>query len=469
MEAHSETDRPSSDPVALQIPAAPARDIETSARSAVVGIIDTTPETLSAVEKVWPGGRRFGALPMLAGDASPTELEAVAAIPGTAQALLGQAYPAVEPLLTGIDSLLMVEVACRAGFAAPYTLGGIDEESPESPVLVERDGSFLVDSAPPAYPTRMGHQPVMNLSLGPTSVDAPSDPRDPVNIATFLASHLILPIFAAGNDFQREGRETMSAWAEMPWALAVGATDDPAGTLLARYSSAGIEGVPASGPDLTAYGRSELDCEVDGTSFAAPRVTGHAAFLAAVVWQLAHAAPARAPAGPTQTQGIPIVGWGVIDEFGADRMPVEERLEIPALPPLAVDGDALGRTLTILAERGVPSDVTSNPERLRRMLLAACRPISQYGPHLVGAGFISEETVYDWLADFSGAHFAWLFSDKPPGSEAMRDLANVRLFDRGSLELLRKFVMRSAPVWRFDWKSRGFAMRATASEIAPAH
>ena len=102
---------------------APARNLEASPSTTVVGILDTTPQTLAAVEKAWPGGRRFGALPMLAGDASPGELEAVAAISGTAQTVIGEAYAALQPILTGIDALLMAEVACRSGIAAPYTLG----------------------------------------------------------------------------------------------------------------------------------------------------------------------------------------------------------------------------------------------------------------------------------------------------------------------------------------------------------
>jgi hypothetical protein len=361
----------------------------------------------------------------------------------------------------------MAELACRSNIAAPYTLGGIDEHSPESPVVVEREGAFLIGSAPPPFPTRMAHLVSLNLSLGPTSIEVPADPRDPVNVATFLASRFVLPVFAAGNEGQLPDRETMSAWAEMPWVLAVGATDDPAGTLLAPYSSAGIQGVPESGPDLTAYGRSALDVEKMGTSFAAPRVTGHAALMAAVVWQLAHAAQ-RATLG-AEAQGIPVVGWGIVDDFGTDAVPMEERLQVPALPPVAVDAEPMTRTLAMLRQRGVASEITVTPERLRRMLLAACRPISQYGPNLVGAGFISEETVYDWLEDFSGAHFAWLFSERPPGSEALRDLADLHLLDRKGLELLRAFVMRCAPVWRYDWRAGAFSMRATATEVAPPH
>jgi hypothetical protein len=33
--------------------------------------------------------------------------------------------------------------------------------------------------------------------------------------------------------------------------------------------------------------------------------------------------------------------------------------------------------------------------------------------------------------------------------------------------LLGTFVMRCAPVWRYDWRAGAFSTRATATEVAP--
>src|SRR5207247_823644 len=105
----------------------------------------------------------------------------------------------------------------------------------EEPALTIVNGSEAWAASPAIMP-------VVNLSLGPTSTAYPAHPADPINFASWVMSSRQLCIFAAGNHGAARETETMSAWAEMPWVLAVGATADAVGATLATYSSRGVPG-----------------------------------------------------------------------------------------------------------------------------------------------------------------------------------------------------------------------------------
>jgi hypothetical protein len=253
----------------------------------------------------------------------------------------------------------------------------------------------------------------------------------------------------------------MSAWAEMPWVLAVGASGDPAGTTLAQYSARGIPQIPDSGPDVIADGVSLLPPHPTGTSFAAPKVTFGAVICAAVIEQLRfHVEQIRG----AEPHGIPLVGHAYIDaEFNDDPLPMPPRTPVPALPPQAVDAEALASAVGLLDDAGLSVELTVTPERLRWMLLASAQPMPRFGPHEVGAGFFSRERLLDSLGRFTGAQLAWLAAPQPPGSEALRSLAQRSILVASELEALADVVFSTAPVWRFDWSTGAFAMRAEAS------
>ena len=123
------------------------------------------------------------------------------------------------------------------------------------PELAERDGQWEVHTEHELdWPAPAAIVPVVNLSLGPPSAAHPMLLNDIVNLATLgLSARDCLVVAAAGNCGEL-GEQTVSAWAAPDWVLAVGATEDAAGTRLAPYSGRGAAEDPASGPDVVAHG-----------------------------------------------------------------------------------------------------------------------------------------------------------------------------------------------------------------------
>jgi hypothetical protein len=348
------------------------------------------------------------------------------------------------------------------GAVHPALAGSLGPNTVYEPKLLPQEGGWLYGSDESvSYPVRSALCPIVNASLQTRTVDWPTTPSDPVNIATGLAGLSQLLVLAAGNlhQYAAPGQESMSAWAEMPWVLAVGATQDAAGTRLAEYSGRGIQQIADSGPDIVAFGESIFTPEEFGTSFAAPRVARGALLCTAVVEQLRFRL--QQLRGDAELRGVPLIGLGLLDVFGDAPLPMRLRMPVPALPPLAVDGEALAKVVSALDESSIALDFAPTPARLRWMLQASAQPMPSYGPHEVGVGFYSEERLLEWLAAFNGAQLAWVFGtgNAPAGSEALRALSDVRPLIADEIEKLARVVGDTMPVWRFDWKTGAFSMR----------
>jgi hypothetical protein len=271
---------------------------------------------------------------------------------------------------------------------------------------------------------------VINISLGPGDAEAKFDELDPINTATKVVASLAPCVVAAGNDSQRaDRRDTMSAWAEAPWVIAVGATADPLGRQLADYSSVGEPSRP-SGPHVVAYGVSDVDPHPIGTSFAAPRVSGALAVFASMLLTLRHENE-RLGKGKNRN-GIPVVCVGLVDEGLAEfRREAAPR----ALPSVGVDRKNLRAVRQRLKQYGSELDIWPTANALRGLLFHVATPLPQYHDFEVGAGFIGPQEVRRVVRQIDGEILAALFAEPRPADSELESLRGVTLFDPSLVDI----------------------------------
>ncbi|WP_372593844.1 S8 family serine peptidase [Actinotalea sp.] len=408
--------------------------------------------------------RRYRALPVLEVDAGPDRAAELAALPGVISVLPPlEVIDASRTFAVGIDLLLAIARTQHAGHG-PGTIGGTDG-SGGYPVLTRPSGGGLQLDVDPdlVWPTAPALLPVLNLSVGPSAVDFPVVMNDLVSVATLTASQELLVVVAAGN-CGASGQGSMSAWAQVPWVLAVGAVDDEEGTALADYSARGVAGEPASGPDLVALGRSALDPQVRGTSFAAPRVTQLARIVAAAFWSLRRETAVQQGAPP---HGVPAVGFGVIDSFGTEIWrPSRGAEDLVALPATGPDRAGVAACVAAVRAAGGRVEVRGTPGLLRRMLLESARPVPGRRQDEVGAGFVDRGQVLDRLVRYSALDLARDFGSEPVAPDSERDLAGRRVFDPADLDALADVVARTGPGWRYDYRRRRAALPLPSEMLA---
>jgi hypothetical protein len=309
------------------------------------------------------------------------------------------------------------------------------------PVL--RDGTLDLDREC-ELPTPPALIPVVNMSLGTTTVGHPSVAGDIVNLATLGASSEVLVVVAAGNcgDY---GADSMSAWAQPEWVLSVGATDDADGRQLASYSGRG-----SPGPDLVALGRSQLDENRRGTSFAAPRVTHLAKLVVTAFAELGREVRLAQGMDPT---GVPAVGYALIDGFGDELWwGREEATGWQALPLLGTHRDVVAE---IVGLTGPALTIRTTPQIVREVLVDAARPIPGAEPSEAGAGFVDSDIVIDHLTAMTGAELWDRFGTGP--SPDRGQLAALRPFAASELRDLDTVVGTTGPTVKFDHKTGRWA------------
>ena len=171
---------------------------------------------------------------------------------------------------------------------------------------------------------------VINLSLGEPEIE-PS--RDLVALALDGAAAAgVVPVVAAGNDFDDFGRGSLSSPGSADDAITVGAVTSEAAPEMAGFSAAGPTPISLRlKPDVVAPGVSVLSAEPDGwrlssgTSMAAPHVAGAAAILLQrhPEWtpaqvKAALTTTARPVSGGDAAVGPTRAGAGLVDVAAAD-------------------------------------------------------------------------------------------------------------------------------------------------------
>jgi hypothetical protein len=356
----------------------------------------------------------------------------------------------------GIDHLIKLAVGLREG--GPNLIGGREAGVPGYPALIGEPGSWqVVPDQSLDWAAGSLIVPTLNLSCGPPTPRFPLTGHDLGYLAIELAAAQdILVVVAAGN-CGRLGNDSIQAWARIESVVSVGATDDAEGTSLAEYSGRGIPEDPSSGPDVVAYGASQLDDRVRGTSFAAPRVSALANLIVAALLQLRRE---LLVAKGADEHGVPLVGRATVDDFGTEIWGIAGRqLDIPALPLAGVNRDAVIRAQQVADKAGVTLRLTGTRELLRRLLVSFARPMPGYEPHEAGAGFLDLGIVLDGLAALSAWDlFGWAADEPPSEHHSLRvELDALKLFDPLTLPALADVVAMSSVNLVYDRLTQRYA------------
>jgi hypothetical protein len=374
--------------------------------------------------------------------------------------------PRTRSIAIGLDWLATVGELQQAVHLNDSVFGGRTPGQPPGYPVLGHDGDRLIIDADPnvEWPTEPAIMPVINMSLGTKPVDYPFLRNDIVNLATYgvgVRGSQLLVVSAGNCGTFRTGRETLSAWAQAPWVLSVGATADPEGRVLAEYSGRGAPDKPDSGPDLVAWGKSDIAPHPEGTSFAAPRVTFSAMLCAAALLQLRHAVQV---ASGKVVEGIRLVGCGFVDSWGKSIWNGQPRVPVPALPAIGVRSDELAALLRFCEEHGLELNVRGTAAVLRSLLIAAARPMAGYEKHEVGAGFLSVPIMSRFLAELSGADMLRMFASEEVPSNVLSEASRWHVFDGRRLETLVRVVAATRPEWRYDWRRQRYAARPAVGE-----
>lgn len=361
----------------------------------------------------------------------------LAAMPG-----VERVQPAIEDdakVVDGLDRLVVNVRNLRSRVGLNGNLGLLPEAEPGDvpayPCIDFSGQRALVDMDHRLHlPTRYGALGAINLSLGPIEF-ATYREADPVNAATRIAAKDAVVVAAAGNHgTDPSGEETLSAWAQPPWVVSVGATNSADGGAILEQSSRGSEDDPLTWPDLVSHGVSRLDEGKHGTSFAAPRVTRQVAILASFVLALRSFALPRLGA---DEEGVPPAWAGFVDT-GIDSRPSAAERPLSALPRNMIDHEALADAVETLKAAGAPPDLCPRTDAIRGILLGSASPLPDVARHKQGKGFVSDATTERAMAGFTGADLARWFCGAPQlDDSAQRRLDGMRFVDeRGAAALV---------------------------------
>lgn len=412
-----------------------------------------TPSVVERVEELGTVVHRYSELSVLELEADPSHVQGLVGQPGIVTVLpaLGETA-STHALALGFDSLMALSGKDDQPVAGHPYGGRQPGDSGGYPVLARRGDAWVVDfDADKDWATPAALVPAVSFSVGPRSAAYPCVANDLVNVATLRASAEMLVVAAAGN-CGGLGNGTVSAWAQTPWVLTVGATSDEEGTTLAPFSSRGVPDDPDSGPDLVAFGRSVTVPPAEGTSFAAPRVAHLARMVTAAMSQLGREVRLAQGAEP---HGVPLVGLGTIDVFDNQLAPFPvEPSPAQALPIIGVDATSVRAAVAEAEQAGLHVEVEVNPHFLREFLLDCAAPMPGYAAHEVGRGFIDGGRVRNRLAALTFRDIVGWFSAQRCDGDVGDRLSKHRVFVGEELDLLDQVLRSTGPHVRYDYRTQ---------------
>jgi hypothetical protein len=409
------------------------RDLDAIDRAVILVDRERFVEAHPAVAAAIPDGRIFTALPIYHTAADDPGVETVTRIPGVrGVALVSQRQLGV---MAGIDTAVLMCLDLADG----WTVGGVREGEPYP---------YLGGDHPRGHRARPAICAAVNMSLSPPDADiAPTVPNDPVNYATWILSGYAVPVLPSGN-FRKgdEPYETVSPWAEPPWVLAVGATQDERATIEWARSGRGSAVNRTVGPDVLAWGQNPFRSEDGGTSFAAARIT--AMVLATRLWLLQVAANIDRLAG--RPFGVPLLGALTIDRnFLGDASPPRD-LTLKALPVFGSRDGAFAAlssdvTDTLAATINGPLAHGLSRSIVQHAAAATTPPGAQ-----LSAPSLTLERLDGFLDGLSARQLLALVHPLPSARALGADDGEAAIFTPGTSDRMRVVLRTSQPRWEWD-------------------
>lgn len=373
-----------------------------------------------------------------------------------------------QPLLKALDALhnqaLFQTFQCRGEIAAGRVFPNEDYEGgiypagdyPTSPLAKHVTQLRRPCASLPAW------MPVINLSLGPKRPLGYS----PLNLAIDRLSMTHLITIAAGNGGPAMKAPNINSLApdfgDHLGVICVGATANASGTDLAGYSSTGIPGNNKRRPCVVANGQCAIDADREGTSYAAPRVAALACLIFDAVFQVSRVATFSA--NPDTGFGIPLVGWGMVDEAQASLGVCYARDDLNAMPFLGVREDFLAEVFQLFRQHDREPRFLIHGRPVRQVVLRSARPLPGYAQHEVGEGFVCERAVLDYLGEMRLAEWMELFCPSVPSAMIPPEIGAQRVFVREELDELARIANAARPVWTYDYTVPQFGVNRISAD-----
>jgi hypothetical protein len=145
-------------------------------------------------------------------------------------------------------------------------------------------------------------------------------------------------------------------------------------------------------------------------------------------------------------EGVRLIKAKFIDSWGKQIwQDTNPRIPVPALPVTEIDMDRVTGLAQLATDHGIKFDVRGNAEILQSLLLAAAKPIPEYGRHEIGAGFLSQRILLGYLASLSGAHMLRMFATAEIPGDVSAEASQWSIFDRSQLSTLTQIIRATAP------------------------
>jgi len=361
-----------------------------------------------------------------------------------------------DKLLRALD--ILHKQSCFQAFQSRYDMLNNGVEFPnddyEGGVFPAKADSKIASLSPNPLPRNFAAfpaiMPVINMSFGPKNPTV----VNPMNLAITRLSETHLITIAAGNSGPAKSlchiNNFVPDFEEESGVVCVGATTDESGSQLANYSSTGIVGSKRR-PCIVADGRGPMGSE--GTSFSAPKVATYACLIIDAVLQVSRVLDFLK--APDRAFGVRLVGWGMVDN--ALGRPIGfGREELNAMPFLGVDEDSLRRVFKYLASENNLPWFSIHGAPVRQILMRSARKLNGREPHEMGAGFVNEQLVLDYLSQIRLGELLKLFCNDMDHSRLPEWVCETLVFKRDELYELSKIAASARVLWTYDYPAQVF-------------